>query len=285
MTQIASLKFTKDGIAMIDVPVWEHGTATTATQYELLGFYDGIEPDVGFIAFGTSGGPEATIEELKVEHSILGTLCPLSALAPACPIYTAIDSFSTSPGNFVAGNFTNLYGSPSSNFVQVGSPVATCGESGQSLRHETTTASTVFSNATYWTAAPGKNIELFANFTGTSKLYNIIIIYFGATSFSNTYRAMFDWGNSTCYLQNGGSTLTSAAITSRPTGQFCNLVVDYRNSDPALIQMDLLDDVGGTSLIGGPLTSTNTSHTGDRVGMYVKSRSGDPIYINALRSL
>jgi hypothetical protein len=96
---------------------------------------------------------------------------------------------------------------------------------------------------------------------------------------------MFDWGNSMCYLQNGGSTLTSAAITSRPTGQFCNCVVDYRNSDAALIQMDLLDDVNGTSLIGGPLTSTNTSHTGDRVGMYVKSSGADPIYVNALRTV
>ena len=243
---------------------------------------------VGAIPLIDPGAGTADRPWFKVYSDVSGGLVleghSSASLAPVCPSYTAISTFAGSPGDFTSGNFDNRYGSPQTNFAQVATPVPTCGESGQSLRHQSSTASTVFSNATYWTAAPGNNIELFAQFTGTSATFNIVIIYFGATAFGSTYRAMFDWGNSMCYLQNGGSTLQSAAITSRPTGQFCNLVVDYRNSSSDL-KMDLLDDVNGSSLIGGPLVDGNTSHTGSQVGMYVKSSASDPIYVNALRTV
>ena len=281
VTQIGSLRLlASDGFTVIEIPVFDGATSLSAGQYPLLKFEDPVD-GTSIVVFSTSGSSD-TIEQIKLQHSVYGVVCPLSQLIPPCPSYTLIDGFASSPGNFIGANFDNLYGSPSTNFTQVASPVPTCGESGQSLRHQVSTASTCFSNASYWTASPGSNIELFAQFSGVSSTFAIVIIYFGATSFGSTYRAMFDWGNSMCYLQNGGSTLQSAAITSRPLGQFCNLVVDYRNSSSDL-KMDLLDDVNGTSLIGGPLVDSDVSHSGDRVGMYVKSNGSDPIYINALR--
>ncbi len=277
MAQIGEIKYKQQDGSIISVPVFDDGDSAPVGVYKYLRVKSD-EATEGFIGMSTTGDLAA----LKINHPVYGVLMPVSALAPSCPSYTDIDDFSTSPGNFTSGNFDNLYGNPSSNFVSVGSPTPTCGESGQSLRHQVSTASTCFSNASYWTASPGSNIELFAQFSGVSSTFAIVIIYFGATSFGSTYRAMFDWGNSMCYLQNGGSTLQSAAITSRPLGQFCNLVVDYRNSSSDL-KMDLLDDVNGTSLIGGPLVDSDVSHSGDRVGMYVKSNGSDPIYINALR--
>jgi len=285
MAQIGEVKvYTATGVQSL--PIFELADFG-ADVYKVFKVY--TPSGVGAIPLIDPGAGTADRPWFKVYSDVSGGLVleghSAASLAPVCPSYTDIDNFSSSPGNFTGSNFDNLYGSPSSNFSQVASPVPTCGDQNQSLQHASTTASTAFSNATYWTAGPGNNIELFAHFTGTSASFNIVIIYFGATAFGATYRAMFDWGNSMCYLQNGGSTLTSAAITSRPTGQFCNLVVDYRNSDAALIQMDLLDDVNGTSLIGGPLTSTNTSHTGSQIGMYVKSSAGDPIIVNALRTV
>ena len=283
MTQVGSLRvLASDGVTVIEIPVFDSSTSLGAGPYPLLKVEDPVD-GTSIVVFSTSGSSD-TIEQIKLQHSVYGVVCPLSSLVPPCPSYTLISSFASSPGDFTSGNFDNRYGSPQTNFVQVASPTPTCGESGQSLRHQTSTASTVFSNATYWTAAPGNNIELFAQFSGTSATFNIVIIYFGATAFGSTYRAMFDWGNSMCYLQNGGSTLQSAAISSRPTGQFVNLVVDYRNSSSDL-KMDLLDDVNGTSLIGGPLVDGNTSHSGSQVGMYVKSSASDPIYVNALRTV
>lgn len=280
MAQIGEIKYKQQDGSIISVPVFDDGDSPPVGVYKYLRVKSD-EATEGFIGMSTTGDLAA----LKINHPVYGVLMPVSALAPVCPPYTDIDNFSTSPGNFTSGNFDNLYGSPSSNFSQIASPVPVCGDQNQSLQHASTTASTAFSNSTYWTAAPGNNIELFAQFAGTSSTFNIVIVYFGASNFSNTYRAMFDWGNSVCNLQNGGSTLTSSAITSRPTGQFVNCVVDYRNSDASLIQMDLLDDVSGTSLIGGPLTSTNTSHTGSQIGMYVKSSAADPIIVSTLRTV
>ena len=280
MAAIGEIKYKQQDGSIISVPVFDDADSVPAGVYKYLRVKSD-EATSGFVGMSATGD----LSSWKINHPSYGVLMPVSALAPSCPSYTDIDNFSSSPGNFTSGNFDNLYGSPASNFSQVASPVPTCGDQNQSLQHASTTASTAFSNSTYWTAAPGNNIELFAQFAGTSSTFNIVIIYFGATAFGATYRAMFDWGNSMCYLQNGGSTLTSAAITSRPTGQFCNLVVDYRNSDAALIQMDLLDDVGGTSLIGGAISSTNTSHTGSQIGMYVKSSAADPIIVNALRTV
>ena len=285
MAQIGDIKvYTATGVQSL--PVFELADFG-ADVYSVFKVY--TPSGVGAIPLVDPGAGTPDRPWFKVYSDVSGGLVlegnSAASLAPVCPPYTDIDNFSTSPGNFVGGNFDNLYGSPSSNFTQVASPVPTCGDPNQSLRHQTTTASTAFSNASYWTAAPGNNIELFAQFTGTSASFNIVIIYFGATAFGSTYRAMFDWGNSVCNLQSGGSTLVSAAITSRPTGQFCNLVVDYRNSDAAEISMDLLDDVTGTSLIGGAISSTNTSHTGSQIGMYVKSNGSDPIYVNALRTV
>jgi len=282
MAQIGELKVnTATGVQTL--PIFELADFG-ADVYKVFKVY--TPSGVGAIPLIDPGAGTADRPWFKVYSDVSGGLVleghSAASLAPVCPSYTPISTFSGSPGDFTSGNFDNRYGSPQSNFVSVATPVPVCGESGQSLRHQSSTASTVFSNATYWTAAPGNNIELFAQFTGTSSTFNIVIIYFGATAFGSTYRAMFDWGNSMCYLQNGGSTLQSAAITSRPTGQFCNLVVDYRNSSSDL-KMDLLDDVNGTSLIGGPLVDGNTSHTGSQIGMYVKSSASDPIYVNALR--
>ena len=284
MAQIGEIEvYTATGVQTL--PIFELADFG-ADVYKVFKVY--TPSGVGAIPLIDPGAGTADRPWFKVYSDVSGGLVleghSAASLAPVCPSYTAISTFAGSPGDFTSGNFDNRYGSPQSNFVQVATPVPTCGESGQSLRHQSSTASTVFSNATYWTAAPGNNIELFAQFTGTSATFNIVIIYFGATAFGSTYRAMFDWGNSMCYLQNGGSTLQSAAITSRPTGQFCNLVVDYRNSSSDL-KMDLLDDVNGTSLIGGPLVDGNTSHTGSQIGMYVKSSASDPIYINALRTV
>ena len=244
---------------------------------------------VGAIPLIDPGAGTADRPWFKVYSDVSGGLVleghSAASLAPVCPSYTLIDGFASSPGNFIAANFDNLYGSPTTNFTQVASPVPTCGESGQSLEHATTTASTCFSNASYWTAGPGSTIELFAQFSGTTSTYNIVLIYFGATSIGNTYRAFIDWGNSIVKLQKGGSDLVTAAITSRPTGQFCNIVIDYRDSSASDMTVDLLDDVNGTSLIGGAITSNDTTHTGDRVGLYVKSSAADPIYVNALRTV
>jgi len=284
MAQLGTVKvYTATG--MQELPVFELGDSG-ADIYEVLKVR--VDGNVGFIPMANPSGNTPDRPFMKLYSDVSGGMTleghSAASFAPVCPSYTAISTFAGSPGDFTSGNFDNRYGSPQSNFVQVATPVPTCGESGQSLRHQSSTASTVFSNASFWTAAPGNNIELFAQFTGTSSTFNIVIIYFGATAFGSTYRAMFDWGNSMCYLQNGGSTLQSAAITSRPTGQFCNLVVDYRNSSSDL-KMDLLDDVNGTSLIGGPLVDGNTSHTGSQIGMYVKSSASDPIYVNALRTV
>jgi len=285
MVQIGELKVnTATGVQTL--PIFELADFG-ADVYSVFKVY--TPSGVGAIPLIDPGAGTADRPWFKVRSDVGGGLVleghSVASLAPVCPSYTDIDNFSSSPGNFIAGNFDNLYGSPSANFTQVATPVPSCGDSNQSLRHDIATASTAFSNATYWTAAAGNNIELFAQFTGTSNLYNIVIIYFGATSFSNTYRAMFDWGNSLVRLQKGGSDLITAAITSRPTGQFCNLVVDYRKTDAGTITIDLLDDVEGASLISGGISSTNTDYTGSRVGMYVKSRSGDPIYVNALRTV
>jgi len=285
MAQIGTVKvYTATG--MQEMPVFALGDSG-ADIYEILKVR--VDGATGFIPMANPAGGTPDRPFLKVYSDVGGGTVleghSAAAFAPVCPSYTAISTFAGSPADFIAGNFENLYGSPASNFVQVASPVPSCGDSNQSLRHDIATASTAFSNATYWTAAAGNNIELFAQFTGTSNLYNIVIIYFGATSFSNTYRAMFDWGNSLVRLQKGGSDLITAAITSRPTGQFCNLVVDYRKTDAGTITIDLLDDVEGASLISGGISSTNTDYTGSRVGMYVKSRSGDPIYVNALRTV
>ena len=285
MVQIGTVKvYTGTGVQ--ELPVFELGDSGSDI-YEVLKVR--VDGAVGFIPMANPSGGTPDRPFMKCYSDVDGGTVleghSLPSFVPVCPSYTDIDNFSSSPGNFTGGNFDNLYGSPASNFSQIASPVPTCGDQNQSLQHATTPASTAFSNASYWTAGPGNNIELFAQFAGTGTNFNIVIIYFGATAFGSTYRAMFDWGNSVCNLQSGGSTLISAAITSRPTGQFCNLVVDYRNSDAALIQMDLLDDVSGTSLIGGAISSTNTSHTGDRVGMYVKSSGADPIIVNALRTV
>lgn len=280
-----------------DIKVYTATGVQSLPVFELADFGSDVYPifkvytpsGVGAIPLIDPGAGTADRPWFKVYSDVSGGLVleghSTASLVPVCPPYTDIDNFSTSPGNFTGGNFDNLYGSPSTNFTQVATPVPTCGDQNQSLRHQTTTASTAFSNASYWTAAPGNNIELFAQFTGTSASFNIVIMYFGATSFGNTYRAMFDWGNSVVKLQKGGSDLITAAITSRPTGQFCNLVVDYRQTDAGTITVDLLDDASGSSLISGGISSTNTDYTGSQIGMYVKSNGSDPIYVNALRTV
>jgi hypothetical protein len=245
MAQIGEIEvYTATGVQTL--PIFELADFG-ADVYKVFKVY--TPSGVGAIPLIDPGAGTADRPWFKVYSDVSGGLVleghSAASLAPVCPSYTDIDNFSSSPGNFTGSNFDNLYGSPSSNFSQVASPVPTCGDQNQSLQHASTTASTAFSNATYWTAGPGNNIELFAQFTGTSASFNIVIIYFGATAFGATYRAMFDWGNSMCYLQNGGS----------------------------------------TSLIGGALTSTNTSHTGSQIGMYVKSSAGDPIIVNALRTV
>ena len=279
MAQIGEIKCQKQDGSIVQIPVWDDSDAAPGGVYKYLRVKSD-EATSGWVGLSATGDLPA----VKINHPVHGVLSPVSSLAPACPSFTPISTFAGSPTDFVVANFDNLYGSPGSNYVQVGSPVATCGESGQSLRHQTTTASTVFSDSTYWTAAPGNNIELFAQFTGTGSSYNIVLVYFGATSISNTYRAFIDWGNSIVKLQKGGSDLITAAITSRPTGQFCNIVIDYRNSS-SNITLDLLDDVEGASLIGGPIASADSSYTGSRVGLYVKSSGADPIYVNGLRTV
>ena len=280
MGQIGEIKARKSDGTIVSIPVWDNADSPPAGTYKYLRVKSD-EATAGFVGMSTTGD----IPAVKINHPVHGVLMPVSALGPSCPSYTLIDGFASSPGNFIGANFSNLYGSPGTNFTQVASPVPTCGESGQSLEHATTTASTCFSNASYWTAGPGSTIELFAQFSGTGTNYNIVLIYFGATSIGNTYRAFIDWGNSIVKLQKGGSDLITAAITSRPTGQFCNIVIDYRDSSASDMTVDLLDDVNGTSLIGGPISSNDTTHTGARVGLYVKSSGADPIYVNALRTV
>ena len=286
MVQIGELKVnTATGVQTL--PIFELADFG-ADVYSVFKVY--TPSGVGAIPLIDPGAGTADRPWFKVRSDVGGGLVleghSVASLAPVCPSYTAISTFAGSPADFIGANFDNLYGSPASNFVQVASPVPSCGESGQSLKHAVTTASTCFSNASYWTAAPGNTIELFAQFTGTGTNYNIIIVYFGATSFSNTYRAMFDWGNNTVNLQKGGSTLTSTSFSSRPTGQFCNLVVDYRNTDAGTITIDCLDDVEGASILsGGALSTTNTDYTGSRLGMYVKSNASEPIYVNAFRTV
>ena len=278
MPAIGEIKYQQQDGSIISVPVFDDADSVPAGVYKYLRVKSD-EVTEGFIGMSATGD----LASWKINHPVHGVLMPVSALAPACPSYTDIDNFSSSPGNFIAGNFDNLYGSPASNFSQIASPVPACGDQNQSLQHASTTASTCFSNASYWTAGPGNNIELFAQFSGTGSSYNIVLIYFGATSISNTYRAFIDWGNSIVKLQKGGSDLITAAITSRPTGQFCNIVIDYRNTDAGTITLDLLDDVEGASLISGGISTTNTDYTGSQIGMYVKSSAADPIIVNALR--
>jgi len=281
MAAIGEIKYKQQDGSIISVPVFDDADSVPAGVYKYLRVKSD-EATEGFIGMSSTGDLAA----LKLNHPVYGVLMPVSALAPSCPSYTDIDDFSTSPGNFTSGNFDNLYGSPSSTFSQIASPVPVCGNQNQSLQHASTTASTAFSNSSYWLAAPGTNIQLFARLSGTSSTYNIIIIYFGATSFSNTYRAMFDLGNNMAYLQKGGGTLTSAAIPTYDVDTWLNCVVDYRRADAGTISMDLLDDVEGSSLItGGELSTSNTDYTGSQLGLYVKSSAADSIIVNALRTV
>ena len=270
-----------DGVTVIDVPVWENGTATTADQHELLRFFDGVEPAAGFIAFGTSGGPEATIEELKAEHLTLGTLAALSALAPP---YTVIEDFSAlNTANYQLNYSGGLY-------TTVASPVSI---SPNSARHESTTAGTLISTngSTTLPAYPavGDTIKLDIYMSSTGATYQQIILYFGTGAANNqTYRMQLDYKNNVALyaVATGGSpsTLDSTTFSSRPLSTWLELSVDWKDTSGTTTTIDCIDKSTGLSILTAPLSSTNSAQDGNNgIGFYCKSASGSPIYLNTLR--
>lgn len=193
MTQIASLKvLANDGVTVIDVPIWENGTSTTADQHELLRFYDGVEPDAGFIAFATSGSSD-TIEELKAEHLTLGTLAALSALGPA---YTVVENWSSAL-------WLNNYSIQYSSVQLVRDTTYPGGISPDIIENNTTTTGTAISLvgdglATYPSYGTIE-LDLYFNTAGLGNM----ILFFAATGGQCNYRASYSNSTGTNNLSLG----------------------------------------------------------------------------------
>ena len=192
MTQIASIKFTKNGTDLIDLPVWENGTSTTADQYELLRFYDGVEPNAGFIAFGVSGGGEDTIEELKVDTTH-GILCPLNSLGPA---YQIVEDWSS------AGWLSN-YSIQYSSSQLVRDTTYPGGISPDIIENNTTTTGTAISlsgdGLSVYPSYGTIELDLYFNTAGVGNM----ILFFAATGGQCNYRASYSNSTGTNNLSLG----------------------------------------------------------------------------------
>lgn len=287
MTQVTSLRIlANDGVTVIEIPVFDGGTSLSAGQYPLLKFEDPVD-GTSIVVFSTSGSSD-TIEEIKVEHNLYGVLCPLSQLVAPCESYTLIDGFTT-VANFTKPPFDDVYGNPHLNYsVDTVLARPLCGESGQNLKHSSTTAGTVFSDdGGQWTMAEGNTLQCFVYFSNSDTNFNITILYFGNLDFGSYYRFFVDFGNNNIRIQKNGSTAPGSSpttLTSQVTGEWLNLRVSYRADDPALIECDVIRVSDGSSLLTAPLSSTDTAYTSDGVGIYCKSPgASNPIYLNALR--
>ena len=275
MTQIASVKFTKNGTDLIDLPVWENGTSTTADQYELLRFDDGVEPSPGFIAFGVSGGGEDTIEELKFEHGTHGLLCPLASLGPA---YTMVEDWSNA---LWKNNYSIQYSSS-----QLVLDTAYAGAiSPDSVENNTTTTGTAISlsgdGLTWGYPSYGTiELDLYFNTAGVGNM----ILFFAATGGQCNYRASYSNSTGTNNLSLGedrrgcsGSLNTNYSTNAtRYDNEWMTLQVIYASGVKTVNLIRKLD--------GSTIATTGGSYTnldGDSgIGLALK---GGGVSANSLR--
>ena len=268
-----------DGVTVIEIPVFDSSTSLGAGQYPLLKVEDPVD-GTSIIVFSTSGSAD-TIEQIKLQHSVYGVVCPLSSLAPP---YTVIEDFSAlNTANYQLNYSGGLY-------TTVASPVSL---SPDSCAHETTTASTLISTNGSSTLpaypAVGDTIKLDIYMSSTGATYQQIILYFGCGAANNqTYRMQLDYkGNSALYaVATGGSpsTLDSTTFSSRPLSTWLELSVDWKDTSGTTTTIDCIDKSTGLSILTAPLSSTNSAQDGNNgIGFYCKSASGSPIYLNTLR--
>ena len=269
-----------DGVTVLDVPVWADGTSVGAGQYESLRFFDGIELNAGFVAFATSGSSN-TVEELKFEHGVHGTLCPLSSLVS----WTIIEDFSNFPADASVPPYTVAYGSPAANLTQTAT--APPGVS-QSATQDNSTASTLASGngAAEYQFSPGEKFQMYFQMSSTSATYQTIFIYFSNTNaggLSNYYRLYIDFKANKCEIQKNGGTLVSTTFSSRPLSTWLIASIDFRQTSGTVISADIVDSTTSLSILNAGLSTTDVSYAGSGFGYYVKSTSGNPIIISDLK--